>query len=132
VPYVVTTEGDDVRLTPHPAVVAARVEARGRLGRALDIEWTPGTSGELTLVGADGRERAVLEVAHGRLRVTVSGGASPVEVGHAGATLRLLVDAQVLEVVADGGLVGLPLADLDGGLEPRADVPDSLSWWHLN
>ena len=132
VPYVVTTEGDDVRLTPHPAVVAARVEARGRLGSALDIEWTPGTSGELTLVGADGQERAVLEVAHGRLRVTVSGGAAPVEVRHAGATLRLLVDAQVLEVVADGGLVGLPLVDLDGGLEPRADVPDSLAWWHLN
>jgi hypothetical protein len=41
------------------------------------------------------------------------------------------VDAQVLEVVADGGLVGLPLVDLDGGLEPRTDVPDSLAWWHL-
>ena len=131
VPYVVTTEGDDVRLVPHPALEAARVEACGNPGSALDIEWTPGTGGALTLVGADGRERAVLEAADGRLRITVSGGVAPVEVCHAGATLRLVVDAQVLEVVADGGLVGLPLVDLDGGLEPRTDVPDSLAWWHL-
>lgn len=132
VPYVVSLDGDHVRLAPHPALAGCRVAAEGRPGSALDIEWTSGGRGQLTLVGADGRARAVLEAAHGRLRITVAGGAAPVEVAHEGSTLRLIADAQVLEVVADGGLVGLPLTDVDGGLEPRSDVPDSLAWWHLN
>lgn len=130
VPYVVTSDGDDVRLVPHPALDRARTDVGD--GTALDIEWTSGGRGVLTLVGTDGRERAVLEAAHGRLRITVAGGAAPVEIAHESAVLRLIADGQVLEVVADGGLVGLPLTDVDGGLEPRSDVPDSLAWWHLN
>jgi beta-fructofuranosidase len=131
VPYVITAEDGDVRLAPHPALEAARVESSNTPGTALDIEWTTGANGELSLVGTDGRARAMLELAHGRLRITVTGGAAPVEVGHEAPTLRVLVDAQVLEVVADGGLVGLPLGDLDGGLEPRAEAPGSVAWWHL-
>ncbi len=85
----------------------------------------------MALVGVDGRSRALLEAADGRLTVTVPGGAAPVEVAHTGPVLRLIADAQVLEVVADGGLVGLPLADTEAGLVPRTDNPDTVAWWHL-
>jgi beta-fructofuranosidase len=131
IPYVVATDDDEIRLTPHPAVAEARVAADGKPGTALDVEWRLGTGGRLALEGADGRDRALLEAADGRVTVTVSGGAAPVEVAHTGQSLRLISDAQVLEVMADGGLVGLPLEATEAGLLPRTDNPDHVAWWHL-
>lgn len=132
VPYVVDTQGDDVRLSPHPAVAEARVADDGRPHTALDVEWRPGAGGRLALVGADGVEVAVIEAAGGRITVTVPGAAEPVEVAHSSSVLRLLADAQVLEVVADGGLVGLPLPPSPDGLVARADTPDTVTCWHLS
>lgn len=131
VPYLVGTDRDRIRLTPHPAVADARTAPGGDLPAAtLDVEWRPGPTGRLRLVGADGQDRAALEMADGRLVVSAGDG-EPVVVAHDSAELRVLVDGQVLEVVADGGLVGLPLAAGDGGVLPVADDPAGLAWWHL-
>jgi len=131
VPYLVALDGDDIRLTPHPAVAGAR-SAPGdhRPGSTVDLEWSPGGTGRLRLVGTDGCDRAVLDLRDGELILT-AGDAEPVVVHHASTDLRVLVDGQVMEVVADGGLVGLTLPDVAGGVLPVADAPARLAWWHL-
>lgn len=132
VPYVVSVEAGAVRLTPHPAVAAARREPVGsEPGTALDIEWSPRSGSRLSLLGPDGLARAELTMSDGVLRVRTAAGGTDVVVDHHGPSLRIVADAQVLEVVADGGLVGLPLTDVDGGLVPATDDPGELSWWHL-
>jgi len=131
IPYVVTTASDDVRLSPHPAVSAARLPCEGLPGLSLDIEWTHGPGAELALVGSDGRKRAMLQAGDGRILVKVSGQADPIEVIRTSPRLRVIVDAPVLEVVADGGLVALPLDVPAGGFVPIAEGPGALDWWHL-
>lgn len=132
VPYVVSNDGERIVLTPHPAVAAARTAPDGdEPATALDIEWSPRGTGHLSLVGPDCAVRADLALADGVLTVTVPG-ADPVVVEHHEPTLRVIADAQVLEVVAAGGLVGLPLADVAGGCRPVADDPSRLAWWHLS
>lgn len=131
IPYVVTTDLDAIRLVPHPVVRGARVDPEGRAGEAIDIEWSPAPGRRLALVDADGREHAWIEAADGRLTVDVPGEPAPVHVSHTSPTLRVIVDAQVLEVVADGGLVGLPLPTHDG-LIPSTDDDATVAWWHLN
>lgn len=131
VPYVVSSDAGGVRLAPHPNIAAARRPADGAPGAAIDVEWRPSPGSVLTLAGADGRPRAVIEASTLGLRVTAGRDALSVDVAHEGPTLRVIADAQVLEVVADGGLVGLALDDPEGGFVASADVPDSLRWWHL-
>lgn len=126
VPYVVSVD-DRIRLTPHPSVEAAR-RVDGRPGTELDIEWSPTGDGTLRLVGDS--QVAELELRDGQLRLAVAGGAEPVVVDHAGPTVRIVVDGPVLEVVADGGLVGLQVATGDG-VVPETDAPGRLDWWHL-
>jgi beta-fructofuranosidase len=134
-PYLVDVDGDRIRLALHPNVAAARVPmdaAEDSRDGALDVEWSPIGAGRLDLVDADGRARASLVLAGGRLVVTVAdGGQEPVVVDHAAGLIRVVADAQVLEVVADGGLVGLPLTPTPGGLTPGTDVPGSLACWRL-
>lgn len=129
VPYLVNTEGKDVRLTPHPCLDTARRPANGP-GTSLDIVWSLGNSGRLALVDNAGEELAVLEVTDGQVTISVAGDADPVTSAHTSSALRLFADAQVLEVVTDGGLVGLPLPMHDG-LVPHAARPDTVAWWHL-
>jgi beta-fructofuranosidase len=132
IPYVVAADGDLVGLAPHPAVANARVAAEGRPGVAIDIEWSPAPGQRLTLAGPDGGEHAWIDAAEGRLTVDVAGEPSPVHVAHTSPILRVLVDAQVLEVVADGGLVGLPLPGSPDGLLPLANDDATVTWWHVN
>lgn len=132
VPYVVSTEGNRIVLTPHPHVAAARTAPDGdEPATALDLEWSPRGSGHLSLLGTDGMARVDLTLDAGELTVSVPG-VDPVSVAHHQSTVRVIADAQVLEVIAEGGLVGLPLRDVDGGLVPRADDPSRLAWWHLS
>lgn len=132
IPYVVANEDGRIVLAPHPSVAAARTTPDGpELATALDIEWSPRGTGRLDLNGPDGAVRAGLVLRDGVLTVTVSG-TDPVVVEHREPTLRVIADAQVLEVVAGGGLVGLPLGDVAGGLAPCADDPSRLAWWHLS
>ena len=41
IPYVLTTDGDEIRLSPHPAVAEARTNPLGAPGAAIDVEWSP-------------------------------------------------------------------------------------------
>ncbi|UUZ57802.1 hypothetical protein [Nocardioides sp. B-3] len=132
VPYVVSHDGSRTALTPHPTVAAARsTSTGGEPATALDVEWSPHGTGTLRPVGPDGVSRADLALADGVLTISVPG-ADPVVVEHHEPTLRVIADAQVPEIVADGGLVGLQLTDVAGGLIPYADDPSHLAWWHLS
>jgi beta-fructofuranosidase len=137
-PYVVTAEGDDVRLEPHPAVAAARLPPdAGRdaghvgSGLAIDVEWRPRQEDRLELVTREGEVQASVHVEGWTVTVAVRDAAS-VTVSHHSECLRIIADAQVLEVVADGGLVGLPLPASEAGLLPRTDDPGRVAWWHLS
>lgn len=134
-PYVIGVDGGLIRLALHPSVAAARLAAGGAGGAAdrtaLDVEWTTTTgAGCLRLVDRDGREEARLDLRDSRLAVAVRGVPEHVHVPHHGALVRLVADGPVLEVVADGGIVGLPLA-ASGALHPESDVPGSFAWWQL-
>lgn len=130
VPYVVGVEAGRVRLDPHPTLADARREpTAGEVVTALDIEWSPRAHGRLSVLGADASARAELTLADDVLTVTTPTLRAPVVVRHSRPTLRVVVDAHVLEVVAGGGL---PLDDVDGGLVPVADDPARLSWWRLD
>ena len=131
VPYTVDVENDTIRLAPHPAVARARGEVGAdRPGTSLDIEWHPGAGSSLRLQGTRGQLAEVF-ADDGRITVTVEGVAHPVTVAHRSDVVRIIVDGQVLEVVGDGGLIGLPvLADAHGVL-PITDLDSHLTWWHL-
>jgi beta-fructofuranosidase len=136
-PYVVTTDSDDLCLEPHPAVAAARVPPdAGRdpghdgPGLAIDVEWRPRSADRLELVTPAGDVRASVNVDGWTVTVAVRD-ASSVTVSHHSERLRIIADAQVLEVVADGGLVGLPLPASEAGLLPRTEDADRVAWWHL-
>jgi beta-fructofuranosidase len=132
VPYVVTAVGDDIRLEPHPAVAAARVSPGGHIesGLSLDVEWQPRRVDRLELVTPAGEVQASVTVDGWTVTVAVRDAAS-VTVSHHGESLRIIADAQVLEVIADGGLVGLPIPASEAGLLPRTEEADRVAWWHL-
>lgn len=132
VPYVVTTDGDEIGIVPHPHLERARLDGDGRPCTAIDVEWSVAPGRRLALVDTDGRELASLEASEGRVVVEVPGGPAPVDVAHGSPVLRVIADAQVLEVVADGGLVGLPLAAAPAGMLPRTDDDATVTWWHIN
>lgn len=130
IPYVLTTDGDEIRLSPHPAVAGARTNPLGAPGAAIDVEWESAAGQRLALEDADGREHAVIEAGEGRITITVPGEHAPIDVAHSSPTLRIIADIRVLEVVADSGLVGLPLPATASGLVPRTDTAN-IRWWHL-
>ena len=133
-PYVVTTDGDDVRLEPHPAVAAARLPPdAGHVGarRAIDVEWRPRQQDRLELVTPEGEVQASVNLDGSTVTVAVRDAPS-VTVSHHSECLRIIADAQVLEVVADGGLVGLALPRSETGLLPHTDDPGRVAWWHLS
>jgi beta-fructofuranosidase len=133
-PYVIAADGDDVRLEPHPAVAAARLPPdAGHVGagRAIDVEWRPRQEDRLQLVTPEGEVQASVHVEGWTVTVAVRDAGS-VTVSHHSECLRIIADAQVLEVVADGGLVGLPLPVSETGLQPHTGEPGRVVWWHLS
>jgi beta-fructofuranosidase len=68
---------------------------------------------------------------NGRITVTVEGVVHPVAVAHRSDVVRIIVDGQVLEVVGDGGLIGLPVQADAHGVLPITDPDSHLTWWHL-
>ena len=131
VPYTVDVENDTIRLAPHPGIARARGElGADRPGTSLDIEWRPGAGSSLRLHGTCGQLAEVLADVD-RITVTVEGVTCPVSVAHRSSVVRIIVDGPVLEVVGDGGLVGLPVQVDAGGVLPVTDPDSQLSWWHL-
>ena len=132
VPYVVTLDGDRIRLVPHPNLESARGDVGDDWpGWAIDLEWKPSSQGTLRFRSAGGDEVASI-AADGRLLTITTGTAAPVVVAHESDVLRVLLDGPMLEVVADGGIVGLPLPAVADGVHPSTDPESHLTWWHLS
>ena len=135
VPHAVRLDGERLVLSPHPAVDAARtgaprtvrdgvVEADG----PVDVELVLGAeegSAVLTLAGT-----AALTVAAGEVRVAVEGG-SAWSMPLPGTTLRVLVDAAVVEIFALAGVSSFALDRAPGALTVAVSGAGTATVWNL-
>jgi beta-fructofuranosidase len=105
VPYVLSLSGDVLVATPHPDLDAYRGPASsdGQVaGAAADIQWAgtgvlEGSRGGSALFSIDGSgETLVLTVGGERWKIP-----------RAASEVRVIVDANVLEVVTDRGVIGV-------------------------
>ena len=132
VPYTVDVENDTIRLAPHPArrTGACRSGCRST-GHVTGHRVAPGRR---ILTAAARHLRPAGRGASpndDRITVTVEGVANPVAVAHRSDVVRIILDGQVLEVVGDGGLIGLPVQADAHGVLPVTDPDSHLTWWHL-
>jgi len=132
VPYVIATEGDGVRLDPHPAVAGLRVPSGSGTHGALDVEWFPDRAGVDALELRDDAGRAVATLTAGPGWVdVVAGSAAPIRVPRGLAPVRVIVDGSILEVSTGSGLAGASIAPSEAGLRCEPASADGLNWWAL-
>lgn len=120
-PHVLTIDGDTLVATPHPDVERyRRVDAHGT---ALDIAWSPGVAGELVIHDATGAVVA-LRVSDGDVVVAGEGEEWRMP---AADPIRIIIDAQTVEISSSRGLAGLGVSSDGSGYRVRADG-DVATW----
>ena len=107
IPHVLRLDGDTLVATPHPDLERYRGAPVGDgalPGLAGDILWQPSAGSKLTVTSGDDAPLAV--TAHeGVLRG--SAGGREWTVPWRGGDVRLILDAQAVELFSDGGILGL-------------------------
>lgn len=122
VPYVLGVEGDRLVASPHPDVERYRQApvADGVVpGLAADVLWSPREDAPV-VVSSGGETMVELRLTGGRLEARVGD-----EVWHLpcdGEEVRIILDAQVVEISCAGGMLGLVAAPAGDGL--RIDGAD--------
>lgn len=123
VPHVLAVRGDRLVATPHPDLERYRGApvADGDVdGLAADLVWSPGEGAALS-VSSGGRATLELRLVEGVLEARV--GEETWTVPHGGGEVRIILDAQVIEICCEGGLLGLVSAPTGEGLHiDGADV----------
>lgn len=114
VPHLLSLDGDVLVATPHPDL--ERYWSGGAPETAADIELDEGP----VVVRSGAVELFRVDTAGGLVGVTV--GDQTWELPRRSPSVRLIVDAGVLEVSSDGGLLGLPLPPAIGGLQVDGDA----------
>jgi beta-fructofuranosidase len=120
-PHVLSLDGDTLVATPHQDV--ERYRSQPAVGTALDVVWTPGDTGEL-VVDAGDTALVTLRFADGEL--TVIGGAEPWSMP-AASPIRIILDAQAVEISSPLGLGGVGVAADGSDLRVRAGG-DVMTW----
>lgn len=123
VPHVLTLEGDRLVATPHPDVEMYRTATAG--GTALDLEWSPANGDELAIADASGAV-ATLRVTEGELTVRGAGDEWRMPVAN---PIRVIVDAQAIEISSVRGLGGLGVSSQGAAYTVRAE--GDLTTWTL-
>jgi beta-fructofuranosidase len=107
VPYVLGVEGDRLTATPHPDVEryrAAAVPGGFVPGLAADVTWSPREGASMVVTSA-GEEVVGLQVGGGML--VARAGGRRWDMPFAGGDVRVLLDAQTIEIACPSGVLGL-------------------------
>lgn len=123
-PHVLTLDGDTLVATPHPDVEGYRAAASD--GTALDAVWSPGGAGELIVYDGGGAV-VTLRLAEGELLVSGQGEEWRMP---AAEPIRVILDAQALEISSSAGAAGLGITGADGAYRLRAN--GALTTWALS
>lgn len=114
VPYLLSGDGDRLSATPHPDVERYRAPAvpDGVVpGLAADAVWSP-RPGDTLVVLSSGEQVISVDAGPNRLVAHVDG--QDWEMPYSGGDIRVVLDAQTIEISCPSGLLGLvaqPLGD---------------------
>jgi beta-fructofuranosidase len=121
VPYVLGVDGDRVIATPHPDLERYRQPAvLGGVvpGLAADVVWSP-RGGSTLLVRSGGED--VLEIHHGPGFLQARVGAQVWKMPFDGGDVRVILDAQAIEISCPSGVLGLVSQPRSESLQVLAD-----------
>lgn len=124
VPHVLTLDGNVLVATPHPDLDAylGEVIEEGRLpALAGEAVWAPVVGASLSILAGDA-VAAVLAAEDDRIHVRTPAGTWSVP--YAEGQVRVLIDAQVVEVSTRRGLLGLSIEPAGGSYSVSADGGD--------
>ncbi|MGO4535747.1 glycoside hydrolase family 32 protein [Leifsonia sp. 2MCAF36] len=127
VPHVLHLEGDNLVAVPHPDLLTyhgPRVAAGQLPGLAADITWEPSDGAGALTLDTGGEPVAHLGLRDGTL--TVAAGGEEWKIPSAG-TIRIVLDAQVMEVSTTGGLFGVTLQPDGAAYRVQGDGPLAVS-----
>lgn len=123
VPYVLGLDGDRLLAAPHPDLDGhreAQSESGSVDGLAADIVWSPGSDGSLVASGSAGGR---LELRHEGDLLVARTGEERHELPFDGGEVRVVLDAQVVEVSASSGTLGFTWAPEGDGLSVTSGSP---------
>jgi beta-fructofuranosidase len=121
VPYVLGVDGDRVIATPHPDLERYRQPAvLGGVvpGLAADVVWSP-RGGSTLLVRSGGED--VLEIHDGPGFLQARVGAQVWKMPFDGGDVRVILDAQAIEISCPSGVLGLVSQPRSESLQVLAD-----------
>ncbi len=118
-PYLLSVRDGRLVATPHPAVTSARgaVVDAGTTAAAFDVEWTPAPTGDHLVLTAEAGTTARVSAAAARISLDRPG-QETWSMPWDGGPVRVLVDGPVVEVSADGGVLGGPVEPTSGWQRP--------------
>ncbi len=128
IPHLLSRDGDRLVATPHPDLEKYRgpaVSSGTPLGTAADIEWEPGTTGELEVTNGKGRLLRI-SVSGRELILTTEGGTETMP--FAGGPVRIVLDGPIAEVATSAGLLGVVLPSPHDGLIVQASEGELTAW----
>ena len=101
VPHVLTLDGDTLVASPHPDLDAYRAAPTLDLaGTAVDIEWSPEPGSVLEVMGSE------FSLTADGAAITATGPDGEIASGPYHGTVRVIVDAQAVELSSPAGLIG--------------------------
>lgn len=107
VPYVLGVDGDRLTAAPHPDLERYRADpvADGVVpGLAADVEWSPSEGATLVVTSAG---QPVVELRAGDGVLEARAGAQAWQMPFDGGDVRIVLDAQVIEISCASGVLGL-------------------------
>ncbi len=122
VPHVLTVRDGRLVATPHPELVTARASTMhaGEEAVAFDVEWSPTRGGDQLVLTSGAGKTGCLTAVDGAVileRPGLEGWSMP----WSGGSLRVVVDASVVEVSSADGILGGPIDPTTGWQRPTGD-----------
>lgn len=119
VPHVLTVRDGRLVAMPHPELLTARV-TRMRAGEeapGFDMEWSPAPGGDQLVLTSGAGKTGCLTAADGGVTLERPG-LDAWSMPWSGGTIRVVLDASVVEVSSEDGILGSPIDPTSGWQRP--------------